>query len=109
LPVYITYSKQEKQRRHEQYKSNIIPRDVSPQIEILARFIIAIFGAISILVPTIVMSFHGSRTKSLVTTSVAVLLFASCCSIALRTTNDQTLVATAGYAAVMMVFVGLNS
>jgi hypothetical protein len=40
------------------------------------------------------MSFHKSRTKALVMTSVAVVLFACCCSLTLRTANDQTLAAT---------------
>ncbi|KAE9378799.1 hypothetical protein N431DRAFT_525599 [Stipitochalara longipes BDJ] len=109
LSVWITYSKEEKKRFHSNFESNYRPRDVSPAIEKLARFIIAMFGAISILVPTIIMSFHKSRTKALVTTSVAVVLFACSCSLTLRTANDQTLAATAGYAAVLMVFVGLTT
>ena len=67
------------------------------------------FGALSILVPMIIMSLNTSKTKSLITTSVAVIIFASCCSLTFQTTNDQTLAATAGYAAVLMVFVGLTS
>jgi hypothetical protein len=77
-------------------------------VEKLARFIIAMFGAISILVPMTIMSFHWSRTEAPITTSIAVALFATCCSLNLNTANDQTLVATAGYAAVFMVFVGLT-
>jgi len=67
------------------------------------------FGAVSILVPMIIMSLNNSKTKSLVTTSIAVVLFACICSFMLRTANDQTLAATAGYAAVLMVFVGLTA
>jgi uncharacterized membrane protein YfcA len=105
----MSYSEEEKRLRPYNYESNYIPRDVSPAVEKLARFIIAMFGAISILIPMIIMSFHESKTEALVTTSIAVALFATCCSLTLRTANDQTLAATAGYAAVLMVFVGLTT
>jgi hypothetical protein len=107
--MWMTYSKEEKELLPSNFKSNYIPRDVSPAMEKLARFIIAMFGAVSILVPMIIMSFHRSRGKALITTSVAVVLFACCCSLTLRTANDQTLAATAGYATVLMVFVGLTT
>jgi hypothetical protein len=109
LGMWMTYSKEEKELLPSNFKSNYIPRDVSPAMEKLARFIIAMFGAVSILVPMIIMSFHRSRGKALITTSVAVVLFACCCSLTLRTANDQTLAATAGYATVLMVFVGLTT
>ena len=110
LRVQISYSKEEKNYNKSNYDArNIMPTSISPVVEIIARLIVAMVGALFILVPTIVMSFDQSRTKSLVTTSVAVLLFAIVCSVSLRTENDQTLAATAGYAAVLMVFVGLTS
>lgn len=108
LKVRFSYSKEEKELRSDNYNEDVVPRDVSPNVEKLARFIIALFGAISILVPMIIMSFHRSRTEALITTSVSVILFAMCCSFTLNTANDQTLAATAGYAAVLMVFVGLT-
>lgn len=86
-----------------------MPTSISPAVERIARFIVAMVGALFILVPVIVMSIDQSKTKSLVTTSAAVLLFAVVCSVSLRTENDQTLGATAGYAAVLTVFVGLTS
>jgi hypothetical protein len=102
-------SKEEKKGLRSDFESNYRPRDVSSTMEKLAHFIIALFGAVSILAQTIIMSFHKSKTKALVTTSVAVVLFACCCSLTLRTANDQTLAATAGYAAILMVFVGLTT
>jgi hypothetical protein len=108
LSVRITYSRAEKELRRDCYDSNIIPRDVSPAIENLARTIIAMLGASSILVPMVIMSFHRSRTEALVTTSIAVALFATCYSLTFRT-PDQTIAAIVGYAAILMVFVGLTT
>jgi hypothetical protein len=109
LSVWMTYSKDEKEHFRSNFDSNYFPRDISPTMERLTRYIIAMFSAVSIQVPIIIMSFHKSRAKSLVTTSIALVLFACCCSLTLRTANDQTLVVTAGYAAVLMVFVGLTT
>jgi hypothetical protein len=57
----------------------------------------------------IIMSLNPSKTKSLIISSVAIVLFACYCSLMSQTANNQTLAATAGYAAVLRVFVGLNS
>ncbi|KAI9640022.1 hypothetical protein NHQ30_011584 [Ciborinia camelliae] len=108
LKVWMTYSDEERNTREEDFEQKHPPLAVSPQIEKLARFLIAMFGALAILVPMIIMTLDPSQTKSLITTSVAVVIFACCCSLTLQTANDQTLAATAGYAAVLMVFVGLT-
>ncbi|EGP83083.1 uncharacterized protein MYCGRDRAFT_50913, partial [Zymoseptoria tritici IPO323] len=109
LLVQLTYSNDEKKARNERYKKREIPRTLSEAGEKIARFIIASVGALFILIPMYIMALHTSRTVNLVTTTIAVVLFAILCSITLRTTNDQTLSATAGYAAVLFVFVGLTS
>ncbi|KJX99934.1 hypothetical protein TI39_contig347g00016 [Zymoseptoria brevis] len=109
LLVELTYSNDEKKARNERYKKREIPRTLSEAGEKIARFIIASVGALFILIPMYIMALHTSRTVNLVTTTIAVVLFAIMCSITLRTTNDQTLSATAGYAAVLFVFVGLTS
>lgn len=108
LKVWMTYSEEERKTRPKDFKQKYPPMAVSPRIEKVARFLIAMFGAVSILVPMIIMSLDPSKAKSLITTSVAVVIFACCCSLTLQTANDQTLAATAGYAAVLMVFVGLT-
>ena len=85
------------------------PTKLSPSVVRLARFLVAFAGAFFILVPMYIMVIDQSQTKNLVTTTVAVILFALLCAVTLRTSNDQTLGATVGYAAVLMVFVGLTS
>ncbi|SMR64168.1 unnamed protein product [Zymoseptoria tritici ST99CH_3D1] len=109
LFVQLTYSNDEKKARNERYKKRESPRTLSEAGEKIARFIIASVGALFILIPMYIMALHTSRTVNLATTTIAVVLFAILCSITLRTTNDQTLSATAGYAAVLFVFVGLTS
>jgi hypothetical protein len=55
------------------------------------------------------MSFHASKTKSLVTTSLAVLLFSFVLSMALKLQNNDVPAAAAAYAAVLVVFVGTST
>jgi hypothetical protein len=66
-------------------------------------------GTLYILVPMCIMALHQNRNKNLITTMIAVVLFALLCSVTRGTSNDQTLGATAGYAAVLTVFIGLTS
>lgn len=66
-------------------------------------------GALFILVSMYIMALRQNPVKNLNTTTVAVVLFALVCSIPLKLANDQTFSAIFGYAAVLMVFVGLTS
>jgi hypothetical protein len=55
------------------------------------------------------MALHQDLTNNLFPTTIAVVLFVLVCSIPLKLTSDQIFVSTFGYAAVLMVFVGLTS
>ncbi|KXS94483.1 hypothetical protein AC578_1717 [Pseudocercospora eumusae] len=112
LPAKLSWTNEEKQARAEFYHATDTkykPQKLSATADRLARFIVAMSGALFILVPMYIMVLHKSQTTNLVATTVAVLLFAVMCSITMRATNDQTLGATAAYAAVLVVFVGLTS
>ena len=109
LPVKWTWTQDEKSAKADLYGEKYKPKILSSRAEIFASFLVAMAGALFILVPMYIMALKQNQTKSLVTTTVAVVLFAVLCSITLRTSNDETLAATAGYAAVLMVFVGLSS
>lgn len=110
LPVYITYSEEERTARRMEYEGGKEPpKDVSPFVDHLARFVIAITGGLFLIVPMLVMAIDTSQKKSLVTVSVSVLLFALALSFGVRTSNVEALVSTATYAAVLVVFVGTNS
>lgn len=56
----------------------------------------------------LIMRIGENLTKSLVTTSIAVVLFAGITSLVLRANNTETVAATATYAAVLVVFVGTS-
>ena len=57
----------------------------------------------------LIMRLDSSENKSLITTSVAVLLFSAVVSIVFKATNQETVAITATYAAVLVVFVGTSS
>ncbi|KAK7992643.1 hypothetical protein PG988_001437 [Apiospora saccharicola] len=87
LPKSLTYTEREMSRRTTEYLlGREPPEEVSPFVDRLARL-----------------------AKSLVTVSVAVLLFAAALSVGLRASNTETMVSTATYAAVLVVFVGTTS
>lgn len=66
-------------------------------------------GAFFLVVPMIITTLHQSQTKSLITVSVAVVTFALLMALGVRVSNVETLISTATYAAVLMVFLGVNS
>lgn len=110
LPRRLTYTKEEMDSRMDEYLANLPPQNVSPFVDKLARFIIVFTGGAALVVPMLIMSLPSiDRTKSLITVSLAVTLFAAMMSIAMRASNTETLVVTATYAAVLIVFVGTSS
>lgn len=74
------------------------------------RLWMAIFGGVALLVPVIIMTMVKGVIASLVTTSVAILLFAFILAVfASNTLGKDLLAATAAYAAVLVVFIGASS
>lgn len=57
----------------------------------------------------VIMILNPSETKSVVTVSMAVVIFALVLSFGIKVSNVETLVSTATYAAVLVVFVGTSS
>lgn len=108
-PRELTWTKEEKALKKDLYAAKLAPQVLSAKADRLARFLVAMVGALFVLVPMYIMALHQNRTKNLITTTLAVVLFAVVCSITLRTTVDQTLASTAAYSAVLVVFVGLTS
>ncbi len=74
----------------------------------LARFMVAFAGGLSLVIPMLIMRIRETLTKSLVTVSVSVVLFAAVISMVLHASNTDTVAATATYAAVLVVFVGTS-
>ena len=69
----------------------------------------ALFGGTALIVPTVVMSSLQNLNACLVTTSVAMLLFAFILVLgATDSSGKDVLAATAAYTAVLVVFVGTS-
>lgn len=110
LPSRLTFSPHERLARAKEYEEGHSPREVSGFIDRLARFVIAIAGSgIFLIVPMIIMAIQPSIQNSLITVSVAVVVFSLVLSFGIQGTNLETLVSTATYAAVLVVFVGTSS
>lgn len=109
LPSWFTYSQEEKGERRKEYGEGKGPRAVSTPVDRLARFLVALAGGSFLIVPMVIMSLNTSQTKSLVTVSLSVLLLILVLSFVVRVSNVETLVATATYAAVLVVFVGTSN
>ena len=110
LPRRLTYTKPEMDSRMMGYLQGLPPQIVSPFVDRLARFIIAFAGGAVLVVPMLIMKLpYTSQTKSLITVSVAVMLFALLVSVGIRASNSETLLATATYSAVLVVFVGTSN
>ncbi|OAL43453.1 hypothetical protein IQ07DRAFT_524208 [Pyrenochaeta sp. DS3sAY3a] len=110
LPRSVAYTKSDKYRRNNEYFSGDPPEEVSHFVDVIARFIVAIFGGALLIIPMLIMSLpRVSLGKSLITTSVSVLLFSGALSVFFKASNTDTLIATTTYAAVLVVFVGIST
>jgi hypothetical protein len=109
LPAWLTYTPTERQRYHEEYLRGDSPRYITSNIDIYARFLVAAFGGLMLVVPTLIMSLpQATVTKSLVIISIAVLVFGGSVSLFFRANDKETMMATATYAAVLVVFLGVS-
>ncbi|RGP80512.1 hypothetical protein FLONG3_1346 [Fusarium longipes] len=109
LPRSVTYTKYDVRNRTDEYFNNDPPEQVSLFVDRLARFLVAFLGGAVLVVPMMVMRLpEVTVVKSLVTVSISVLVFAGALSVFFKASNTDTLVATATYAAVLVVFVGVS-
>jgi len=76
--------------------------------QLWVRFGMASAGGLVLIVPMLIMANLESKTASLVTTCVAMFLFAAGITFGTQLKPDQVLGATAAYAAVLVVFVGTS-
>ena len=77
--------------------------------DMFTRFLIALIAGTFLVTPLAILS-HQSTTKAyLVTISVFIILFSLLVSLLTRATNEETMVASAAYAAVLSVFFSNNS
>lgn len=112
LPKSLAWAEGEKVARVGEYWNSgntPTPRMVSPFVDALARFIVALTGGLALVVPMLIMRIHQNPNKSLITTSIAVVLFSGVVSVGFKASNAETLGITAAYAAVLVVFVGTSA
>lgn len=109
LPKSLTYTKQEITRRIDEYLHGHPPEEVSTFVDNIARFIVAFAAGAALVVPMLIMRLPDVSLSKLITVSSALILFAAGLSIGLKANNTETMVATATYAAVLVVFVGTTS
>ncbi|KAF7672925.1 vit family domain-containing protein [Alternaria burnsii] len=109
LPVWMTYSRNERSTRRREYRDGKPPKEVSGSVDRLCRFIIAAIGGLFLVGPMLIMAIRPSTAKSLITVSASVFLFAVLLTFGVRVTNIEGLVSTATYAAVLVVFVGSST
>ncbi|WAO89976.1 Hypothetical protein NCS54_00738000 [Fusarium falciforme] len=109
LPSRLTFSKEERRQRSKEYHDGKLPKEVSQLVDRSVRFAVAVTGGLFLVIPMIIMTLRPSDVKSLITVSAFVLLFALCLSFVVKVSNIETLVSTATYAAVLVVFVGTST
>jgi hypothetical protein len=81
-------------------------RKVHDQEAFISRLLMALFGGIALILPTIIMAKHPSTNFSLGTTAVATVLFALALAFgAKNSTGKDVLAATAAYSAILVVFI----
>lgn len=88
--------------------SRTVAHRASESEQLWIRFSMASAGGLVLVVPMLIMANLESKTASLVTTCVAMFLFAAGITFGTHLKPDQVLGATAAYAAVLVVFVGTS-
>ncbi len=77
--------------------------------EFVTRFLVALLAAAFLVVPLIVLSHQSSGATHLTTISICILVFSLLVSLLSKASNEQTMAASAGYAAVLVVFLSNSS
>ena len=81
------------------------PYSVSPVVDIAARLLVAIIGGLLVLVPMTTLCYVTEIRWVLIVTFLFTIFFSIALSIVSRASNDQIIMATAAYGAVLVVFV----
>lgn len=74
----------------------------------LLRFTVAASGVSLVIVPMLIMANVPGKVASLVTTCVAILIFAALVTLVSKLSPNEVLATTAAYAAILAVFVGAS-
>ena len=108
------------QHAHQQHKSYSSATELESNLkrsyqntnwlaDILTRFLIALIAGTSLVIPLVILSHQSTTEAHLATISVCIILFSLLVSLLTKATNEETMVASAAYAAVLSVFFSNNS
>lgn len=88
-------------------KKKLIGREKMKALK--SRFVMALFGGVSLILPMLIMALRPSLVVDLITTSAATVSFAAVISfLATDASGKDVLASTAAYTAVLVVFVGAS-
>ena len=77
--------------------------------EIITRFVVALLAGAFLVIPLILLSNQSSSQTHLITVSTCIVIFSLLVSLASKASNEQIMGASAGYAAVLVVFLSNSS
>lgn len=84
-------------------------QNTSRLADITTRFLIALIAGVALVVPLVILSHQSTSKAYLITISVCIILFSLLVSLLTRATNEETMVASSAYAAVLSVFFSNNT
>ncbi len=79
---------------------------VNSFVDYLSRLIVTLIASVFLVVPMVVLSFVESQWGRLLSASLFIFFFAVCVSLSSKGSNQDMVLSTAAYAAVIVVFVG---
>ena len=114
---FIRFRGQHAHQKHSSYlsatelESNLKRsyQSTSRLADILTRLLIALIAGLFLVIPLVILSHQSTTEAHLVTISVFIIMFSLLVSLLTRATNEETMVASAAYAAVLSVFFSNNS
>lgn len=77
--------------------------------EYMTRFVVAILAGAFLVTPLVAMSYQARIETHLITMATCIVVFSLTVSLVSRASNEQVMAASAGYAAVLAVFLSNNS
>lgn len=84
-------------------------RDSTWLAEISARLLVAFLAAVFFVVPLVILNYQDSTKAHLLTVSLCIIIFSVMLSLGTKASNQETMVACGGYAAVLVVFVSSSN
>ncbi len=114
---FIRFPGQHAHQKHNSYfsatelESNLKRsyQNTSRLADILTRLLIALIAGTFLVIPLVILSHQSTTEAHLITISVFIVSFCLLVSLLTRATNEETMVASAAYAAVLSVFFSNNS